>query len=77
MEYRILGASGIRVSTLCLGTAFFGIRPAGRAVDAIVGRALDAGSYLAVNQEGDALTDEVVDGDRDMRASGHVEAHCR
>ena len=43
MEYRILGASGVRVSTLCLGTAFFGIRPAGRAVDAIVGRALDAG----------------------------------
>jgi aryl-alcohol dehydrogenase-like predicted oxidoreductase len=43
MQYRILGASGVRVSTLCLGTAFFGIRPAGRDVDAIVGRALDAG----------------------------------
>lgn len=43
MEYRILGASGVRVSILCLGTAFFGIRPAGRDVDAIVGRALDAG----------------------------------
>lgn len=43
MDYRILGASGVRVSTLCLGSAFFGIRPAGRKVDRLVGRALDAG----------------------------------
>lgn len=43
MEYRILGASGVRVSTLCLGTAFFGLRPSGSVIDAIVGRALDAG----------------------------------
>ncbi len=43
MEYRILGASGVRVSVLSLGTAFFGIRPGWRDVPGIVGRALDAG----------------------------------
>lgn len=43
MEYRILGASGVRVSTVCLGTAFFGLRPDARASDDLVAHALDAG----------------------------------
>ncbi len=43
MEYRILGGSGIRVSTVCLGTAFFGLRPDVRASDNLVAHALDAG----------------------------------
>ena len=43
MEYRLLGRSGVRVSALCLGTAFLGINPLEDGVDALVGRALDLG----------------------------------
>jgi aryl-alcohol dehydrogenase-like predicted oxidoreductase len=43
MQYRLLGRSGLRVSSLCLGTAFFGITPLEDGVDALVGRALDLG----------------------------------
>jgi aryl-alcohol dehydrogenase-like predicted oxidoreductase len=43
MQYRLLGQSGVRVSALCLGTAFFGITPLEDGVDALVQRALDAG----------------------------------
>ena len=43
MQYRLLGSSGVRVSALCLGTAFFGIEPRESDVDALVGRALELG----------------------------------
>jgi aryl-alcohol dehydrogenase-like predicted oxidoreductase len=43
MQYRLLGRSGLRVSSVCLGTAFFGITPLEDGVDALVGRALDLG----------------------------------
>ena len=43
MEYRLLGRSGVRVSALCLGTAFYGITPLEDGVDALVNRALDLG----------------------------------
>lgn len=43
MEYRLLGSSGIRVSSLCLGTAFFGITPLEDGVAPLVHRALDLG----------------------------------
>ena len=43
MEYRLLGRSGVRVSSLCLGTAFLGITPLEDGVDALIHRALDLG----------------------------------
>ena len=43
VQYRLLGRSGVRVSTLCLGTAFFGIAPREAEAPALVGRALDLG----------------------------------
>ena len=43
MEYRLLGRSGMRVSALCLGTAFLGITPLENGVDALIHRALDLG----------------------------------
>jgi len=43
MEYRLLGASGVRVSALCVGASRFGIAPLAADVDALVGRALDLG----------------------------------
>jgi aryl-alcohol dehydrogenase-like predicted oxidoreductase len=43
MQYRLLGNSGIRVSALCLGTAFFGIAPRESDAPALVQRALDRG----------------------------------
>jgi aryl-alcohol dehydrogenase-like predicted oxidoreductase len=43
MQYRLLGRSGVRVSTLCLGTAFFGIAPREEDAPRLVARALDLG----------------------------------
>jgi aryl-alcohol dehydrogenase-like predicted oxidoreductase len=43
MEYRRLGASGLEVSALCLGTMMFGDRTDGKAANEIVASALDAG----------------------------------
>lgn len=43
MEYRLLGRSGVRVSSLCLGTAFFGITPLADGVTPLVQRALEHG----------------------------------
>ncbi|MEP7061328.1 MAG: aldo/keto reductase [Betaproteobacteria bacterium] len=43
MEYRRLGASGLEVSALCLGTMMFGDRTDSKAASEIVASALDAG----------------------------------
>ncbi|MCW2495311.1 aldo/keto reductase [Jatrophihabitans sp.] len=43
MRYTVLGRTGLRVSSLCLGTAWFGVAPPAADVGALVGRALDAG----------------------------------
>lgn len=43
MQYRLLGNTGVRVSSLCLGTAFFGIAPITEAAVPLVHRALDHG----------------------------------
>ncbi len=43
MNYRLLGRSGLRVSTLCLGTAFFGVAPREGDAERLVQRALDLG----------------------------------
>lgn len=43
MQYRLLGTSGVRVSTLCLGTAFLGIVPREAEAPSLVACALDAG----------------------------------
>src|SRR5512144_2776270 len=43
MDYRALGASGLRVSPICLGTLQFGTNTAEAEASAIVGEALDAG----------------------------------
>ncbi|MGH2352921.1 MAG: aldo/keto reductase [Chloroflexota bacterium] len=43
MQYRLLGHSGVRVSALCLGSAFFGIAPQEVEAPALVQRALDLG----------------------------------
>ncbi len=43
MQYRLLGRSGVRVSSLCLGTAFYGINPLEDGVDVLVHRALELG----------------------------------
>ncbi len=43
MQYRLLGRSGLHVSTVSLGTATFGVRPLAGDVDALVGHALELG----------------------------------
>lgn len=43
MEYRLLGNSGVRVSALCLGTAWFGVGPTEEEAPRVVDRALDLG----------------------------------
>ena len=43
MEYRYLGNSGVKVSTLCLGTMMFGDRTDAQEAGRIVGAARDAG----------------------------------
>jgi aryl-alcohol dehydrogenase-like predicted oxidoreductase len=43
MKYRLLGSTGLRVSSLCLGTAFLGITPLEADVAPLLHRALDLG----------------------------------
>jgi 1-deoxyxylulose-5-phosphate synthase len=43
MEYRVLGASGVRVSALCVGASRFGITPLEPGVNSLLKRALDLG----------------------------------
>ena len=43
LHYRLLGRSGVRVSSLCLGTVFFGTQVAEPDASAIIHAALDAG----------------------------------
>lgn len=43
MDYRLLGNSGVRVSALCIGTAFYGITPLEEGVKPLVDRAIDLG----------------------------------
>ena len=43
MRYRVLAPTGIRVSTVCLGTAAFGIAPLEEDAQRLVDRALDMG----------------------------------
>lgn len=43
MRYSFLGETGVRVSTICLGTATFGVAPAADRTDSLVGEALDLG----------------------------------
>jgi aryl-alcohol dehydrogenase-like predicted oxidoreductase len=43
MKYSLLGATGVKVSTICLGTATFGVAASARDADRMVGAALDLG----------------------------------
>ena len=43
MRYTLLGRTGVRVSTLCLGTAFLGIAPLEADAPRLVARAIDGG----------------------------------
>ena len=43
MKYSGLGRSGVRVSSVCLGTATFGVAPSSQEADALVGAALELG----------------------------------
>lgn len=43
MHYSVLGATGVKVSTICLGTATFGVAPTAQDADRLVGAAVDVG----------------------------------
>jgi 1-deoxyxylulose-5-phosphate synthase len=43
MEYALLGPTGVKVSTICVGTATFGVAPTERDADQVVHAALDLG----------------------------------
>ena len=43
MKYSLLGPTGVKVSTICLGTATFGVAPDARSAGRVVHAALDAG----------------------------------
>ncbi|MET0693448.1 MAG: aldo/keto reductase [Propionibacteriaceae bacterium] len=43
MRYSVLGPTGIRVSTICLGSATFGVAPTAQDADGVVAAALDLG----------------------------------
>lgn len=43
MKYSVLGPTGVRVSTICVGTATFGVAPTVQGADKIVGEALGLG----------------------------------
>lgn len=43
MKYSVLGSTGVKVSTICLGTATFGVAPTAADADGVVGAALEAG----------------------------------
>src|SRR3954447_23513359 len=43
MKYSVLGATGVKVSRICLGTATFGVAPTTHDADRVVGAAIDVG----------------------------------
>ncbi|MEV7800107.1 aldo/keto reductase [Microbacterium foliorum] len=43
MRYSVLGTTGVRVSTICLGTATFGVAPTADATSRLVAEAIDLG----------------------------------
>ena len=43
MQYSVLGATGVKVSRICLGTATFGVAPTAQDADRVVGAAIDVG----------------------------------
>src|SRR5947209_14004411 len=43
MKYSPLGATGVKVSRICLGTATFGVAPTSQDADRVVGAAVDLG----------------------------------
>ncbi|MEV4690503.1 aldo/keto reductase [Micromonospora echinospora] len=43
MKYFVLGATGVKVSRICLGTATFGVAPTAEDADRLVGAAIDVG----------------------------------
>ncbi len=43
MQYSYLGSTGVKVSTICLGTATFGVAPSARDADRLVGAAFELG----------------------------------
>jgi aryl-alcohol dehydrogenase-like predicted oxidoreductase len=43
MKYSVLGATGVKVSRICLGTATFGVAPTAQDADRVVGAAVDLG----------------------------------
>jgi len=61
MEYRSLGRTGLKVSTLCLGTMMFGGATDAPAAERIVGRAREAGvNFLdTADQYNDGRSEEV------------------
>jgi aryl-alcohol dehydrogenase-like predicted oxidoreductase len=71
MEYRNLGASGLKVSTLCLGTMMFGDRTDAAESGRIVAAARAAGvnfidtADVYVKGESERLTGKLIAGDRD------------
>lgn len=71
MEYRSVGASGLKVSPICLGTMMFGARTDEPEATRIVGRARDAGvnfidtaDYYAEGR-GEAMVGDLIAADRD------------
>ncbi len=71
MEYRKLGNSGLKVSTLCLGTMMFGDRTDEKEAGRIVGAAFDAGvNFLDTADqyakgESERLTGKLIASNRD------------
>ena len=71
MEYRSVGASGLKVTPICLGTMMFGARTDEQEADRIVRRARDAGvnfidtaDYYAEGR-GEAMVGDLIASDRD------------
>jgi aryl-alcohol dehydrogenase-like predicted oxidoreductase len=56
MEYRRLGRSGLKVSSLCLGTMMFGDQTDEEASRSIVARAREAGVNFIDTAEADAAS---------------------
>jgi aryl-alcohol dehydrogenase-like predicted oxidoreductase len=43
MKYSLLGRSGVKVSSVCPGTATFGVAPSAHDADQVVGAAMELG----------------------------------
>src|SRR3954463_8462499 len=52
MQYSVLGATGVKVSRICLGTATFGVAPTAQDADRIVGAAIDLGINFVDTADG-------------------------